>query len=457
MQTIASMRADFRRWTRVATLGATVGLVAGCSDFLSVTNPGAIDPGALESPNYINLMVNGVIGDFQPAFAWTALFSAVFADELRNHHAYFENPEIGRRDVNNNNGTYIAAVYNGLHRTRFLADSITTRLTVLYADSANRMLHVARVQAYGGYVWTLLGEQFCETPINRSAPVPSDELLATAVQRFDAAIQVAAAARAAAANIVDGAARSRAIEGADSIANLARVGAARAALNLSAYDASYTARAIEYASAVTPAYVAPGNEGFRFDNHYARDGQAYTRRVSNPYWEFITSGRWFSVSGTPFENLNDPRVPHDTIPLAAADGTLRIMPNSPTAFSTYAGTVIGAPFDAVSTLRIASALEARYIVAEAQGMTGENVAFVNERRAIGGQDALVSPTAAEYRNALIEQRSRDLYIDSHRMGDLRRYKAMYQIDLWPTGAYYDSATLVYGTQECWPVPLAEQF
>ena len=45
---------------------------------------------ALESPAYLQLMYDGVLGDFQPAFAWTALFSGAFADELRMHHTFFE-------------------------------------------------------------------------------------------------------------------------------------------------------------------------------------------------------------------------------------------------------------------------------------------------------------------------------------------------------------------------------
>lgn len=454
------IRTKLRRPARAAALGALVavsGLLVGCDDFMRVTNPGAIEPPALESPEYIGLMVNGVIGDFQPAFAWTALFSGVFADELRNHHAFFENPEIDRRAVNNNNGTYILAVYNGLHRARFLADSIAGRLQSIHADTAGRDLHVARVQTYSGYTWTLLGEQYCETPINRSAPVPSDQLLATAIQRFDAAIQVATAARAHAATIENAAARARLIAGADSILNFARVGAARAALNLTAYDASQRQRAIDYAAAVTPAYTATGSPGFEFWAHYARDGGAYTRRVSNPFWEFITSGRWFSVSETPFQSLDDPRVPHTDTMVVVADGTRRFVALSPSAFSTYDGSPEGQPFDAVSTIRVASALEARYVIAELEGLNVANVDFVNQRRAIGGQDPLVSPSEAEYMEALREQRSRDLYLDSHRLGDLRRYQRMYNVDLWPRGSYFGHATLTFGDQECWPIPLAEQF
>src|SRR5918996_1792814 len=124
--TLAGVLAGFGLWAGLA----------GCSDWLKVTNPGAVEPRALEDSVYIGLMVNGVIGDFQPAFAWTALFSGGFSDELRNHQGFFENVEIDRRDVNENNGTYMLAVYNGLHRVRFLADSVVTRINNLLGQAA---------------------------------------------------------------------------------------------------------------------------------------------------------------------------------------------------------------------------------------------------------------------------------------------------------------------------------
>lgn len=289
---------------RVVTLGAIVlvaGMLAGCEDWLDVTNPGELESPTLEDPIYVGLMADGVVGDFQPAFAWTALFSGAFTDELRNHHGFFENGDIDRRDVENINGTYIAAVYNGLHRARFLADSVASRITVLLADSASRSLALGRVLAYGGYSYTLLGEQMCSTPLERSAAVGSDELFGMAVERFDEAIAVATAAGDAADAAL--AATDDELEqetfaaiaaGADSIANFARVGAARTSLNLGDGDA-----AIAYAAAVTPAYASDASPGFVFHADYL-EGASFSdnRRTGNPFGEFLASDAevWFSVS-----------------------------------------------------------------------------------------------------------------------------------------------------------------
>jgi hypothetical protein len=436
----------------IAVMSLAVAGLAGCADWLKVTNPGALEPPQLEDTAYIGILMNGVIGDFQPAFGWTALFSGGFTDELRNHQGFFENVEIDRRDVNENNGTYLLAVYNGLHRARFLADSGVTRIKNLLGPAASSDLRLARVLAYGGYSYVLLGEQLCETPLNRSTPVSSDALLDSAIARFDQAIAVAAAARATSTV-------AAVLAGADSITNYARVGAARASLNL-----GDNALAAQYASAVTPAYVSPTVRGFEFRAYYVDGAPPVRRRTANPYWEFANNERWFSVSGTPFDSLyrRDPRVPAEL--RTTLDGTTRRTPNSPQAFSTYNATLrnldssfSGARFSATSTIRVASALEARYIIAEAEGVNPANLGFINERRAIGGDTALAATiTAAEYFAALRDQRRRDFFIDGHRLGDLRRYKRFYGIDEWPSGPYFGSTTVSYGTQECWPIPVTER-
>lgn len=435
------------RAVMMAGVAAAAVAAAGCGDWLSVTNPGAIEGPVLQDTTYIGLMTDGVIGDFQPALAWDAFFGGIFSDELHDHHSYFENVEIDQRNINENNGTYTLAIYNGLHRARFLADSVATRIKNLEGDSASRDVRLAQVLSYGAYTYALLGEQYCTTPLNLSAPVSSEDLLKMSVDRATEAVTVALAAKGVAAE-------PEAVALADSVANFARVIAARASLDL-----GDNANATQYASAVTPAYSSVDAPGFAYYAYY-QHGATFSenRRIGNPFWEFASAGgSWVSVSGTPFEGLNDPRVPVGKEPRSTADGTLQWVPNSPPSFSTYTGTMEGGLFDATSTIRIASALEARYILAEAQGVSPDNIAFVNQRRAIGNQPPLPASTSQDdYAAALREQRARDFFLDAHRIGDLRRYKKLYNVDLWPHGSYFGSTTESYGDQECWPIPLSEK-
>ena len=107
-------------------------------------------------------------------------------------------------------------------------------------------------------------------------------------------------------------------------------------------------------------------------------------------------------------------------------------------------------------MRIASYLEAQYIIAEAQGPTPATLTFVNARRAAGLQ-APVTLTGDALMAELRDQRARDFYLDNHRLGDLRRYKKYYTVDLFPKGPYPGSTTgQIYNEAiDCWPLPTNE--
>jgi hypothetical protein len=417
-------------------LAAALVASAGCNDFLRVSNPGAIEEPDINNPAYTGLLVNGVIGEFQPAFTSVALYSGVFTDELSGWHGFPENIDIDNRSVALNNGTYNQGVYQPLQSARFMADSVAGLLRSFYGTAANADVRLARVLNYGGFSYALLGEQYCSAPIGLSRAYTSEELLAFGLERFKQAIDVATAAKAAATT-------PAATASADSMLTLARLGAARVALDL-----GNKTDAIAYASLVPAA--------FSFSVFHV----VANARENNPFFSAASGGQsaeWVGITNTPFETVNgDPRVPHPATTERLQQGSA-IVPNSPLNFSTYNGTAVGADFTREASVKFATGLEAQYIVAEAQGNNGTNLAFLNARRAIGGAAALVAPTEAEFQAALREQRARDLYLTAHRMGDLRRYKKLYTVDLWQRGAfsYPVPAPATFGTQECWPLPLSE--
>jgi hypothetical protein len=157
-----------------------------------------------------------------------------------------------------------------------------------------------------------------------------------------------------------------------------------------------------------------------------------------------------------FRGLNDPRVRHAATGITGHDqSTILFTPSLAPSFGGYSQTAAGA-FTRSTTIRISSGLEAQYIRAEAEGVNATNLAFVNSRRAIGGQAALVAPTAAEYMAALRDQRRRDFFLDGHRLGDLRRYRRLYNLDLFPTGPHPNRIRGGdYGTDTCFVPTQAE--
>lgn len=432
-----------RRGVRVLALGALASSVtiAACNDFLVAENPGAVEAEDLNAPAYVNLLTNGVIGDFQLVASWINYYAAVFTDELYNTHVFFEERLFDTRDVTPENGTYSFFLYGRLHRARFMADSVASRLAIILGDSASRDNRLARVRAFGGYSYIYLAENLCESPIDVSAPLSPDELFQRAIDRFEMAIDVATEARNTPA--ATPAATAARIATADTIINLARVGAARASLNL-----GNTAEAIAYASAVPAA--------FQYNMWYSENSTG----ENNMWYGRLSTGASGSnsatISFTPFLAMTgDPRIPRPTTTERSMNGLDIFIPNSPLAFSTYSGTPTGADITRAASIRLASGLEAQYIVAEANGPTTETLDFVNARRAIG-QQGTTAATDDALMAELRDQRRRDLYLDGHRLGDLRRYMDLYGINEFQTGAYPNTTTgEIYVDRYCWPLNLAE--
>lgn len=445
------------RRRRALVLGITLAAVplGACDELLDVENPQVIQPEQLDEEFYLGLLTSGVVGDFHRAQDDVVFFSGVFTDELHNHTIFEEEPRIDQRNVDPANGV-AALVYTQLQRSRALADSTVDRFDRLRGEAANADLRLARVLAYGGMTYTLMGETLCDAPVGRTRGYTPRELLETyALPRYQRAITVATAARAQAAAATPVATAT--VAGADSVLNLARVGAARAALNLFSLTGSdaFRQQAAQYASQVPANYLAYA---------YYSDTAA---ELNNLVWSRLTNTRAASVTNTPFAALSgvDPRVPIPTVTETVQGGSRALVPNAPTAYSAYSGTLPGAEFAAGSFIRIASGLEARYIRAEAEGATAENIAFVEGRRQIApgtaGTPAATQPTtAANYGANLRDQRRRDLYLDGHRLGDLRRYREQFgnnveEIHRFQTGLYPGSTTVSYADQFCFTVNLAE--
>ena len=419
-----------------ALLAVTLGTATACNDFLVAENPGAIEATDLNDLGYLSLLANGPIFAFQAAIDDVLYWNGQLADELvnrGNNNPFVEEGQIDRRELYSDM-TYINAfLYAPLQRARFSGEDAASRLKIILADSASRDLRVARSLAYAGHSYVALGEMMCVTPIDRGVPKTPEEMFTDAITRFDEAVTIASAAKQHALGLTPP--NTAAANAADSVRYFALVGAARASL-----DKNDKAGAIAYATQV-PA-------GFVFWAYYSDNSAGERNRTHNRLT--LGSNAWLLF--TPFEAMSaDPRIPRITGTTSRA-GT----PLSPPSYSTFNNSVDGAAFIPNVNVRIASGLEAEYIIAEAEGPTAATLAFVNTRRAAGLQPP-VTLTGDELMAELRDQRSRDFYLDNHRLGDLRRYKQYYNIDLFPKGPYPGSTSgQVYDESiTCWPLPTNE--
>ncbi len=433
MTTFIPSRGRFRAAYTLAVCTLAVGAITACGDFLTAENPGAVEEPDVNNPAYATMIANGPIYAFQLGYTDATYWNGQFTDELFNRAVFVEEGQIDRRELYSDM-TYINAfVYAPLQRARYLGEDAARRLGVILGDTASRDLRVARSLAYAGYSYVALGETMCVTPIDLGAPKTSAEIFTDAISRFEEAITVATAARAHLQGQTP--VNANAVAAADSVINFARVGAARAALNKNDKPA-----ALSFANAV-PA-------DFEFRAYYTDNTTGQRNRV----FERMQLGSNAYMLNTPFnDKVGDPRIPR-----IEAAGARQTTPLSPFGYSTFNNTVAGAPMAAIMWVRIASGLEARYIAAEANGPTPAMLEFVNERRAAGLQDP-VNLTGDALMAELREQKSRDFYLAGNRLGDLRRYKEFYGVDLFPSGPYPGSTTgQVYDSSiTCWPLPTNE--
>jgi hypothetical protein len=399
---------------------------AGCSNLLDVTNPRFITEDQLTNPGLQRLVVNGVLGEFQFSYGYYALYSSAMTDETFIDHTQVDIRELTLRNIQVAN-TVNAAIYSNLHRARQSAEDAVVRLQAMLGDAeAARNLDVATVQALGAYAYTLIGEGFCESTVNGSAPFTSDQMLQKAITMFDAAIATATASGTSAA--------------ATDVINMARVGAARAALKLG--DA---AKAVTYASQVPAAY----EKWTWYSANSVRENNIFNVPAG-------ISGSWMSM-GPAFQALADLRVPKtNRTTLRGLNSNPIFPPQRPYMYSGWTGTapVLENLIATDTDMKFATGLEARYVVAEANGPVASTLTFVNERRAVGGKTP-VTLTGNELMAELRTQRALDFYLTGQRLGDLRRYKTKLGIDLFPTGKFPITSDQ-YSTATCFVIPQTER-
>ncbi|HEY7234292.1 MAG TPA: hypothetical protein VH539_09105 [Gemmatimonadaceae bacterium] len=420
--TAALMRA--RRCLTIAVAALLAGGAAACNDILEVQNPGAIQEGQLGDPALQQLIVNGAIGEFQYAYGQYAQWSAVLSDEAFTDHTNVDVRQFSLHDFTDLN-TINSGVYEYLQRARQSSDDAADRLKVMLGSGATSSLDVARALAYGGYAYTLLGEGFCEAPVTLSAPKTSDELLQIALSRFDEAITVATAAS-----------TGSNVAAAQDIIHMSQVGGARAALKLG--DA---AKARSYASQVPASYEKLAY----YSSNTVRENNALNG---------LTHASGASLAMAPaFLGLNDPRVPQPALTQLGLTGGSIYTPLTPYMYTEWVSSGSAPRISVESDVRLATGLEARYVIAELDGPVQTTLDFVNERRAVGGE-APVSLSGDQLMDEFRAQRARDFYLTGQRLGDLRRY-AKAGINLFPTGKY-PVFTDSYGGATCFIIPLTEK-
>jgi starch-binding outer membrane protein, SusD/RagB family len=416
---------------RTQCIGAVAAVIAAaaCQDLttLNQSNPAALSASTVYTPANAQLFTNGAISDFECAFSRYVVGTGLLMDELSNSFSSGSNFDYDarRNPTNASYGTGTCGnnqqppIYTTLSVARRSADTAIARLKE-FKDAqmpagVSRAKLIGQAYAYAGYSIVLLGEGMCSAAINVGPELTPAQLFAEAKTRFDSSIAYATA-------------------GSDpTTITFATLGRARTQLDLG-----------NAAAAGTDAATVPAT----FVVNMSTD--ALNIRRENFAFVTINQNFWATIDPT-FRGLTingaaDPRV--------AVTNTGKA--------GTAAGTQIWTPdkYQALNTVMpIARYAEAQLIVAEAKLAANDiagATAAINAARATHAGLPTFSSTglsAADMKTQIIEERRRELFLEGHRIGDMRRYN----IPLSPAaGTAYPGGGGSYGAQSCFPLPDVER-
>jgi starch-binding outer membrane protein, SusD/RagB family len=425
------------RLARRALVAAALLGAAACKNALDVERPTVITGDNVGKDSLIvAAMVAGAEGPFRTAYATTAVHGASQTDEALFSHSWSPWNQYDDRNVTSDGGAYDGITYPQLQQARAAGARMVDLIHSALGADADHNAGFARANAYAGYSHILIADHLCAIPINGSAPQTPDAVRDTAIRYFQEAVRVGRAANA------------------PEIVNLANVGLARAYLGK-----GDKANAIVYAKKVPASFAAWVR--------YTADPEFGNWTIYNLYNRVsgLRSPSEFNLGYDPaaFATVNDLRVPFEKDSLhkmfELRGNRYSYVPYTPESFSGWTpGDKQRMQPDA--SIRFASGLEARYMIAEAGGMSAaEERAFVNERRAVGGIGTFGGTDAGLF-DELLQQRKMDFMLAGFRMPDLIRYKRFYGKDLWPKGKMggwvTGDYTQNYGSTECWPIGASER-
>ncbi|HEU4748219.1 MAG TPA: RagB/SusD family nutrient uptake outer membrane protein [Gemmatimonadaceae bacterium] len=413
------------------TVLALLALPTACE---TLRNPLDVEPASripaaiLEVPENAQLLSDGAVGDFECAFHSYAGLSGLIGEEFIYAEQNAAHTPYDRRNTTKDDELYSVGdctahgVYTTLQTARqsnenvlALLNSWTDAEVAAGAGSPNRTNLIGIAAAYAGYAEVLLGEGFCTMAISSVNPdksltyggeIQRDSVFRLAISRFTEAIAAATTANN------------------TSIRTMAYLGRARAKLNLADYE-----------GAKADAQQVPTG--------YLRDATASDlagRRQNQIATHNSALNTAFSV-GEPYRSMGDARIPVTATTRVSATGVVHYYQTK------YPTTATPIP--------LATYEEAQLIIAEADiraGRLGTALLIINASRERGGQSDFIGVTQSDYLAELVDQRRRELFGESHHVGDVLRY----DIPIQPAAGtpYHFGGT--YSTQICLPLPAVER-
>jgi hypothetical protein len=410
-----------RRSPLALTVATAAVLLGGCDNFLEVEHPGVVEEGSIDPVADAEVFALSAQTNLFNAYDNVVVYGAFFTGEAWVDDTYAGRKEVARRNVNDRDALLVSDLYQPL---ALAATSNLNVLEMLRGTEREVSVSSARAALHLGYSLQLMAETFCEGVLAVGAPMSQEATARLAIEYFTRALELGEQV------------------GNQEFVHAAQVGLARAYLQVG-----------EYGEAAAAAAAVPAE--FHYDALKADDASSRTRLGNTVF--YYTAARPNLVVPPYFRALGDPRVPFGLLtdpasgqPVGGQGGMLAYFYQRK-----YAG--FG------QAVRLASGLEARYLRAEAElklGDPAQAVALVEERRAAfpaaGGEDVDFVAEGGTLRD-LLDQKSRDFYLEGKHMGDWLRNPSETPYVLPAGSAFYDP---VYGgavgAATCFATPAVER-
>lgn len=429
----------FRRTLGGVVLGA---LALGCSpdQILDVTDPDILNVQDYTTAAGANALRNGVLSDFQAAFAGSIdgviVGTGNMADEIRSTDTFEDRLSVSSRTVIENNPAMLGT-YRSLHRAR---SGAVTAASVLRRVAPEPKPNIGEVYALRGFTEVFFGEMYCsgvpfqvevgDGQFESGASLTTTQVLQRAVQAFDTALTFA--------------------DTSNRVRYIAQIGRARALLNLGQF-----------------AQAAAAVQGVPTSFQWLTFHSTNSGRQENQVWGglSVTAPRYTAVTreggnGLPYlQTPPDPRMPWAATNRVGFNSLHTALPDQRKYLRT-------------TSVIVADGLEARLIELEARLQGGTQAdrdavyAGLNTLRATG-RAGIVPPqmttgaptTQAAAVDLLFQERAFWMWLTGHRLGDLRRLIRQYgraAESVFPTGPLAQPLTGNHGTDVNFIIPFEER-
>ncbi len=165
-------------------------LLAGCGDYLDVTNPGAIEDDLLNDPDAVRSLVTGMSGDLSEGLADLTYATSIMADELAHGGSYTQEGLWYRGIINDDE---VNGYWADMQRMRWVAEQGIERMKSIEGYDYENDEYSIRANLYAGFANRIAGELSCNAVIDGGPVEPNTVHFERAEGYFSEALRLARA------------------------------------------------------------------------------------------------------------------------------------------------------------------------------------------------------------------------------------------------------------------------